>query len=172
MRGAKKTARPGDLTSVNVATTSRRHKQTMSMRRFYECTVGEFMSPRPRTVARDLPLRDLERMFEELDYNAFPVTDGDRLVGFVTKFDFLKAFILTTRQILPNYEDLMSRTVNDVMSQAVFHVEDTAPLTRALQQMIELKARSFPVLDQSGKVVGMLSRTNIMRALKESTSDT
>jgi CBS domain-containing protein len=53
----------------------------------------------------------------------------------------------------------------------VVHVEDTTPLTRALQLMVETKARSFPVLDHSGKVVGMLSRTNIARALKESTTE-
>lgn len=142
----------------------------MTLERFYECTVGQYMSPAPRSVAPDLPLRDLERLFEELDYNAFPVTEDGRLTGFVTKFDFLRAFVMTTHQMLPHYDELMARTVADVMSRSVHHIPDTAPLTRALQQMIDLKARSFPVLDASGKLVGMLSRTNIMRALKESTS--
>jgi CBS domain-containing protein len=142
----------------------------MTMRRFFECTAGQYMSRNPRIVAPTLALRELEQLFETLDYNAFPVVDNDRLVGFVTKFDFLKAFIFTTRQMVPHYDELMAKTVAEVMSKGVVQVEDTTPLTRALQLMVETKARSFPVVDHSGKVVGMLSRTNIMRALKESTT--
>ena len=144
------------------------------MPNFFECTVGEYMSRQPKTVAPGLSLGALEKLFEELDFNAFPVThDGTpagRLVGFVTKFDFLKAFVMTTHALLPHYDALMAKTVGDVMTTTVQHVTDTTPLTRVLQQMIDTRARSVPVLDASGKLVGMLSRTNIMRALKESTT--
>jgi CBS domain-containing protein len=143
----------------------------MTMRRFFECTAGQYMSPKPRSVAPGLALRDLEQLFEALDYNAFPVVENDKLVGFVTKFDFLKAFIFTTQQMVPHYDELMAKTVSEVMSTGVVNVEDTTPLTRALQLMVETKARSFPVVDHSGKVVGMLSRSNIARALKESTTE-
>ena len=34
--------------------------------------------------------------------------EDDRLVGIVTKFDFLKAFVFTTRQMVPHYDELMS----------------------------------------------------------------
>jgi CBS domain-containing protein len=143
----------------------------MTMRRFFDCTVGQYMNPKPRSVSPSTPLRDLEQLFEELDFNAFPVTEADRLVGFVTKYDLLKAFIFTPRQMLPHYDELMTKTVADVMSRSVTHVEAGAPLTRVLQLMVETKARSFPVLDQ-GRVIGMLSRTNIMRALKDCTNPT
>jgi len=44
-----------------------------------------------------------------------------------------KAFAFTTGQMVPPYDELMSRTVGAVMTEAVVHVEPAAPLTRALQ---------------------------------------
>jgi len=63
----------------------------------------------------------------------------------------------------------MSRPVAQVMTEAVVHVEPTAPLTRVLQLMVNLKARSFPVIDPDGQLVGIISREDVMRALGETT---
>jgi CBS domain-containing protein len=141
----------------------------MAMYRFIECTVGQYMTRQVKTVTRETTLRELEALFEEHDFNAFPVMEGNKLVGFVTKFDFLKAFAFTTHQMLPAYDELMSRTVGEVMTEAVVHVTADAPLTRTLQLMVNLKARSFPVVAPGGHLVGMIAREDIMRALKEAT---
>jgi CBS domain-containing protein len=55
------------------------------------------------------------------------------------------------------------------MTEAVVHVEPAQRLTRVLQLMVSLKSRSFPVLDSDRQLVGMISREDIVRALKEST---
>jgi CBS domain-containing protein len=57
------------------------------------------------------------------------------------------------------------------MSKAIVDVQPDAPLTRVLQLMVNLKARSFPVRDRDGRLVGIISREDIMRALKESVHD-
>jgi CBS domain-containing protein len=139
------------------------------MYRFLECTVAQHMTYDVKTVTRELSLRELEALFAKHDFNAFPVMENVRVVGIVTKFDFLKAFAFTTRQMVPHYDELMARTVSEVMTEAVVHVRDDAPLTRVLQLMINLKARSFPVMDRDDHLVGIVSREDIMRALKEST---
>lgn len=140
----------------------------MGMYRFLQCTAASHMSRSVRTVTRDVRLDELERLFAKHDFNAFPVIDGERVVGIVTKFDFLRAFAFTIRQMVPSYEELMDRAVGEVMTEAVVSVEPTAPLTRVLQLMVNLKARSFPVMDRAGQLVGMISREHIMRALKAS----
>jgi CBS domain-containing protein len=93
------------------------------------------------------------------------------MVGLVTKFDFLKAFAFPTGQLLPHYNELMKRTVGAIMTEAVVHLEPAARLTRALQLMVNLKARSFPVSSSNTQLIGMLAREDIMRALKDSTRD-
>jgi CBS-domain-containing membrane protein len=141
------------------------------MYRFLECTVGQYMTRQVKTVARTTTLRELEVLFAQHDFNAFPVLEGKDMIGLVTKFDFLKAFAFTTGQLLPHYDDIMKRTVGEVMTEAVVQVEPAAPLTRALQLMVHVKARSFPVLASDKHLVGVIAREDLMRALKESTRD-
>jgi CBS-domain-containing membrane protein len=139
------------------------------MYKFLEYTVGQYMTHSVKTVTRQTSLRELEALFATHDFNAFPVMEGHTMVGLVTKFDLLKAFAFTTRQLVPHYDELMKRTVEEVMTEAVVHVEPAAPLTRTLQLMINLKARSFPVVAPEDNLVGIIAREDIMRALKEAT---
>jgi CBS domain-containing protein len=139
--------------------------------RFLECTASQYMTSAVQTVTRQVTLRDLEALFERHDFNAFPVVEAGKVVGIVTKFDFLQAFAFTTSQIVPHFDELMRRTVSDVMAEAVVHVEPTAPLTRVLQLMVRLKSRSFPVISSDGQLLGMIAREDVMRALKESTRE-
>ncbi len=141
------------------------------MYRFLECTVGQYMTREVKTVNRKTTLRELEALFAKHDFNAFPVMEDKEVVGLVTKFDFLKTFAFTTKQMLPHYDELMERKVEEVMTEAVVHVEPAAPLTRTLQLMVSMKARSLPVMTADHKLIGVIAREDIMRALKETTRD-
>jgi len=100
--------------------------------RFLQCKTGQYMTRDAISVTRDVTMRELGLLFERHDFNSFPVLDQGKMVGIVTKFDFLKAFAFTIGQMVPHYDDLMRRTVADVMSEAVVHVEPTTSLTRVL----------------------------------------
>jgi CBS-domain-containing membrane protein len=141
------------------------------MYRFVEYTAGQYMTRDVITVARSTTLRELEQLFECHDFNAFPVVEAGTVLGLVTKLDFLKAFIFTTDQIVPHYDELMQKVVADVMTEVVMHVDATSPLTRVLQMMVDLKARSLPVIGSDRQLAGMISREDVMRALKDATSD-
>jgi CBS domain-containing protein len=123
------------------------------------------------SVTRDVTMRELELLFEQHDFNSFPVLHAGGLVGIVTKLDFLKAFVFTTGQMVPHYDELMQRTVAEVMSETVVHVEPTTPLTRVLQLMVSRMTRSLPVMSPEGELVGMISREDVMRALREATQE-
>jgi CBS domain-containing protein len=72
--------------------------------RFLECTASQYMTPAVQTVTRQVTLRDLEALFERYDFNAFPVVEAGKVIGIVTKFDFLQAFAFTTSQIVPHFD--------------------------------------------------------------------
>jgi CBS domain-containing protein len=57
------------------------------------------------------------------------------------------------------------------MTEAVVQVEPTTPLTRVLQLMVTLKTRSFPVIEPGGQLVSIISREDLMRALREATPE-
>jgi len=141
------------------------------MYRFLEYTAGQYMTHPVKTVTRQTTMQELEALFEKHDFNAFPVVEERKMVGLVTKFDLLKTFAFTTGQMVPHYDELMSRRVGEVMTEAVVHVESAVPLTRVLQLMVNLKARSFPVLAPDRHLAGIISREDIIRALKEATQE-
>jgi len=140
------------------------------MYRFLECTVGQYMTRSVATVTRQATMRELGELFDKHDFNAFPVVEKGEMLGIVTKFDFLRAFAFTTCQMVPHYDELMNRLVAEVMTEAVVHVEPTAPLTRVLQLIVSLRTRSFPVVDANRQLVGVISREDVMRALREATT--
>jgi Mg/Co/Ni transporter MgtE len=70
------------------------------------------------------------------------------------------------RRCSPNAQHLAGRaqTLQDAL-------EPAAPLTRVFQLMVNLKSRSFPVIGADHQLVGMISREDVIRALKEATQN-
>jgi len=141
------------------------------MYRFLGGTAEQYMTRAVTTVTRRTTMRELEALFEKHDFNSLPVVEDGKMLGIVTKFDFLRAFAFTTGQMVPHYDVLMRRPVGEMMTEAVVHVEPAAPLTRVLQLMVSLRSRSFPVMGADHQLVGMISREDVIRALKEATQD-
>jgi CBS domain-containing protein len=133
---------------------------------FLEQTVAGHMTRTVRTVTRGLAMRELGSIFGRDDFNAYPVEDDGQMVGLVTKFDFLKCFAFTPNQLVPRYDDLMKRTVADIMTSEFIYVRSDTRLTRVLQLMVEHRFRSFPVIDTGHRLEGMIARGDILRALE------
>jgi predicted transcriptional regulator len=74
------------------------------------------MTRNTKTVSRNVTLRELGHLFVKDDFNAYPVEEEARIVGLVTKFDFLACFVFTMSYMIPRYDDLMKRTVGEIMT--------------------------------------------------------
>lgn len=140
------------------------------MHQFLTATAADHMSRDVVTVTPALTLGLVEAMFEKFDYNAFPVMERGKIVGLFTKFDFLRAFGFTTTEMVPHYDELMNRPLAEVMSRDFVRVEPSLPLTRVLRLMIHHRMRSFPVVDAQDRLLGMISREDVMGALKATTT--
>ena len=138
------------------------------MHRFLEATAGQYMTRTVKTVARDATMRELQRMFAEDDFNCYPVRDGDDIVGIVSQFDFLKCFAFNPGRMVPAYDDLLSRIVSDVMTPEFIYVDPATKLTRVLQLIMDHRMKSIPVLDATQRLVGIIARADIMRAVASS----
>lgn len=139
---------------------------------FLEQTVADHMTRDVKTVARGVTLRELGELFEQDDFNAYPVKENSQVVGLVTKFDFLASFVFTPAHMIPRYEDLMKRTVTDAMSPEFIYVGTDTKLTRVLQLMVGHRLRSMPVIDSDQQLAGMISREDVIRALHRSVDGT
>ena len=139
------------------------------MYRFLEETVDHYMTRAVTTVTRDLKVRELGEMFARDDFNSYPVEEDGQMAGIVTKFDMLRCFAFTPSQMVPHYADLMNRTVADVMTPEFIYVRPDTKLTRVLQLMVEHRIRSAPVLDGDNRLVGIIAREDVLKALAVAT---
>jgi CBS domain-containing protein len=135
------------------------------MKDFVLFYVKDAMTKDVVSVTPNTGLRELKSLFERYDYNSFPVVEAGKLVGIVTKLDFLKHFIITPKSMIPNYDALLDDTVGNAMNEAPLTVFPETPLTRVLELMVETKLRSFPVVDSDMELLGMISREDVVRSL-------
>lgn len=87
--------------------------------------------------------------------SAVPVMEGGRVVGIVSEFDLLAA--------LEREKNLSELSAEDVMTRHVVCVPEDLCLTRAIYLLHAYHLICMPVVDQEGKLVGMLSRRDILR---------
>ena len=136
------------------------------MYRFLEQVTADAMTRNVKTVSRSVTLRELGDLFAKEDFNAFPVEENSQVVGLVSKFDYLANFVFTPAHMVPRYDDLMKRTVADIMTSEFIYARIETKLTRVLQLMVDHRLRSMPVIDGDLRLAGMISREDVMRALQ------
>jgi CBS-domain-containing membrane protein len=128
--------------------------------------VADSMTRDVKTVSRGVTVRELGDLFAKDDFNTYPVVESSHVVGLVSKFDFLACFIFTPAHMIPRYQELMQRTVADIMTPDFIYVRVETKLTRVLQLMVDHRIRSMPVIEGDQRLAGMISRDDVMKALE------
>ena len=139
------------------------------MESFIEQVVADHMTRNVKTVRRDLTLRELGDLFESEDFNTYPVEEGGQVVGWFRNSTISPASSLPRAHMMPHYNDLMRRTVADIMTSEFIYVGTDTRLTRVLQLMVDHRIRSMPVIDGDQRLAGIISREDVMRALQRCT---
>ena len=136
------------------------------MYEFLDYLVQDVMSVDVVTIQPASSLAEAEELFEKHGFNAMPVVESDgALAGFLTQLDLLRAFRFTDEHMFPPYAEIMQRPVAEVMSRDVLTVTPRAPLTRALDKLLDSRHKSFPVLD-GDQLVGVVAREDVRRGLR------
>jgi len=138
--------------------------------KFLEQVTADAMTRNAKTVSRGVTLRELELLFERDDFNAYPVEENSQVIGLVSKFDFLACFVFTPAHMIPRYQDLMRRTVANIMVPDFIYVREETKLTRVLQLMVDHRIRSMPVIEDDQRLAVMISREDVMRSLRRCVS--
>src|SRR6516162_10089123 len=112
----------------------------------------------PAMVSVLATVEDAIRAMMDKDVGALVVIDEKGIVaGMFTERDVLAKFALSGR-------DPKTTPVRELMSPMVeMATEETTP-SEALQVMLEQHYRHMPIVDGSGKVLGILSIRNILEA--------
>lgn len=125
-------------------------------------TVGHFMTRTPHTVGCNQPLAVAHKIMNEHGIRHLPVLDTGKLVGVVSQRDL--HFLETLRDVDPR-----AVKVSEAMNAEVLTVTARTTLHRAAEEMFERRLGSAVVVDAKGRVVGMFTTVDALRALAETT---
>ncbi|KAK9284677.1 hypothetical protein L1049_023853 [Liquidambar formosana] len=149
-------------------------------------TVGDFMTRREdlHVVKPTTTVDEALEILVENRITGFPVIDDDwKLVGLASDYDLLALDSIsgggrTDTSMFPEVDStwktfnevqkLLSKTngkvVGDLMTPAPVVVHETTNLEDAARLLLETKYRRLPVVDGEGKLVGIITRGNVVRA--------
>ena len=128
--------------------------------------VANCMTKNPITIAPDVGIDEAAKIMDKGHFRRLPVVEHGKLVGFFTNRDLLRASP-SAATTLDRFEmrTLLSKIkVADVMQKNVITVTDTTTIEEAALVMAREKIGGMPVLSEVGKVVGIISSTDIFRA--------
>jgi CBS domain-containing protein len=120
--------------------------------------VREMMTHTPPVAYPDEPLSDVGFRMMSQRIDGMPVVDGEyHVVGLITTADLIFALI---SKPLP-LADEEARVVREVMVKPAVTVKQNDPLLDAVSLMLGRGIRHLPVVDESGRCLGVLSDRDV-----------
>lgn len=130
-------------------------------------TVGQWMTFNPQTVTPDTSVKSAFFQMRTEGYRHLPVVDDGKLVGMVTDRDLRRPDLTDEPDGWNEYYRLdEDYEVRHVMSTRVESMIPGEGIERALQLLIERKFGAAPVIDKTGKIIGIITTFDLMRAFQ------
>ncbi len=120
------------------------------------------------TIDPEAGILEAKAKLEKHHIHSLPVVEGDDLLtGIVTDRDIRSALpsgLLSDQDRESEKERLAYLKIKNIMTKNPVTVSPSQTLEDALLLMQKVRVGAFPVVDQKGKVVGIISRQDLMRA--------
>jgi CBS domain-containing protein len=118
--------------------------------------IREVMTSKLCTIDADKPVAYAAKMMRDEDVGLAPIVEGDRLVGTLTDRDIAVRVVAEGR-------DPQTTLVRDVASTDLVTVDPQQELDDALRLMAQHQVRRIPVVEDDGRIVGILAQADIAR---------
>jgi len=118
--------------------------------------IKELMTVRPRTVKTGDSIVDAAKLMKGEDAGIAPIVDGDRLVGVVTDRDIAVRVVAEGR-------DPQTTKVEEIASANLVTIDPQQELDEALRLMAHHQVRRLPVVEEDGRLVGILAQADVAR---------
>ena len=103
------------------------------------------------TISPESTVSDAQLLMQDELISGLPVVDGDKIVGIISK-----------RDIRPVLKSEPSKAIKDIMTSDVVTVEEPITAEEALNIAYENKVERLPVLNDEGKLVGIITIKDIL----------
>jgi CBS domain-containing membrane protein len=148
-------------------------------RRFGETVCADVMSTDIVTAEFGTPLSEAWHRLHESKLTALPVIDrGHRVIGIITKADFLEHADIRPHEgfaerlshlIRPSLQSHSEKdeVVGQIMTTEVQTARDNQPIVELVELMSDARLHQIPIVNEQGKLVGMLTQSDMIAALYE-----
>jgi CBS domain-containing protein len=118
--------------------------------------IKDVMTSNPCSIDAEKSVAYAAKMMREEDVGLAPIVEGDKLIGMLTDRDVAIRVVAEGR----NPEQVK---VADVASKQVVTIDPQQDLDEALRIMAKHQVRRLAVLEEDGKLVGVVAQADIAR---------
>lgn len=132
--------------------------------------VQDVMTPDPVTVRTDSSVKEALTLLARYDVTSLPVVDADgKIRGVVSEADLIRESVARdtrTHEIIHQEPEVIRpATVEEVFTPHAVTVGTRDDLAEAVDVMTSTMVKSLPVVDNDDRVVGIVSRSDVVRML-------
>jgi CBS domain-containing protein len=127
--------------------------------------IRKLMTVLPRTVRTGDSIVAAAKLMRGEDSGIAPIMDGDRLVGVITDHDIAVKVVAEGR-------DPDTTKVEEIASTNLITVDPDQELAEALRLMGHHHVRRLPVVEEDGKLVGIVVHADVTRHLDAQRGET
>jgi CBS domain-containing protein len=125
----------------------------------YKC-VADVMTRKTVTLSPHHGLADAVSLMADRYFRHVVVVDtGGQVIGVISDRDILRTLARTS-----NWQ---TKDVSQIMTRDPFTVKRETPLTVAVAKIVSKRINCLPVLDDEGKVCGILTSTDLLKAYQK-----
>ena len=119
-------------------------------------TIRDLMTSNPTTIEPDKTVVDAAKLMRDDDAGLIPVVEGQKLIATITDRDI-------TIRVVAEGKDATATSVRDVASTRIVTVDPDQNLDEALQLMAKNQVRRLPVVEEDGKLVGIVAQADVAK---------
>ena len=119
-------------------------------------SIGDLMTSNPCSIDAEKPVSYAAKMMRDEDVGVAPIVEGDKLIGVLTDRDI-------AIRVVAEGKDPDQIKVRDVASKDVVTVDPQQDLDEALRLMAQHQVRRLPVVEEDGKLVGVVAQADVAR---------
>lgn len=128
-------------------------------------SIRDAMTSKPCSIDVGQSVAYAAKMMRDEDVGLAPIVEGDRLIGTLTDRDIAIRVVAEGR-------DPDATKVEDVASKDLVTIDPQQDLSEALTLMARHQVRRLPVVEEDGKLVGVLAQADVAQnATDEQTGD-
>ena len=128
-------------------------------------SIRKVMTSNPRSLESGSSVVEAARVMRDEDVGIVPVVEDGKLVGTVTDRDIATRVVAEGRS--PD-----SATVGEIASRNLVTIDPQQDLDEALRLMARHQVRRLPVVEEDGKLVGIVAQKDVaMHASEEQTGE-